>query len=60
VLPLLAQGCTNLQIAEALCITERTARFHIGSILKKLGARNRTEAATLMLKNGRRGVKTGV
>lgn len=52
VLHLLARGKTNKQIAEELFITERTAKFHVSSILGKLGADNRTEAVTLAAQRG--------
>lgn len=52
VLQLLAKGKTNKQIAEELFITERTAKFHVSSILGKLGAENRTEAVTLAAQRG--------
>lgn len=45
VLQLLAQGLSNRLIAERLGISERTAKFHVNSIVTKLGARTRTEAA---------------
>ncbi len=51
-LGLLAQGKTNKEIAETLVITERTAKFHVSSILEKLGAGNRTEAVTLAAQMG--------
>jgi DNA-binding NarL/FixJ family response regulator len=44
VLQWLAQGKTNKEIAAALNITQRTVKFHVSSILRKLGAGNRTEA----------------
>lgn len=44
VLHLLAEGKTNKEIAAMLSITQRTAKFHVSSILRKLGATNRTEA----------------
>ncbi|HEX6655801.1 MAG TPA: LuxR C-terminal-related transcriptional regulator [Candidatus Limnocylindria bacterium] len=44
VLELVAAGLTNKQIAERLVITEGTARFHVTSLLNKLGADNRTQA----------------
>ena len=44
VLKLLAQGKTNKEISTALVISERTTKFHVSSILRKLGAGNRTEA----------------
>ena len=52
VLELLAQGKPNKEIAAELVISERTAKFHISSILAKLGATNRTEAVTLALQQG--------
>lgn len=44
VLRLMAEGKTNKEIAAQLAITERTVKFHVGAILGKLGAGNRTEA----------------
>jgi len=52
VLAQLAQGKTNREIAEDLVITERTAKFHVSSILRKLDASNRTEAVTLAAQYG--------
>jgi DNA-binding NarL/FixJ family response regulator len=46
VLRLLASGQTDLEIGTALHVAARTARFHVGSILRKLLARNRAHAAT--------------
>jgi len=52
VLHLLAQGKPNKEIAAALVISERTVKFHISSILQKLGAGNRTEAVTIAAQRG--------
>lgn len=46
VMHLLAQGKTNKEIALELVISERTVKFHVSAILKKLRAGNRTEAVT--------------
>ena len=45
VLGLLAEGLTDRRIGEALTISARTVETHVSSILHKLGARNRAEAA---------------
>ena len=52
VLALLVDGKTNREIAQQLVISPSTARLHVSNILAKLGAANRTEAATLALQNG--------
>ena len=44
VLTLLQQGYSNREIADDLFITERTAKKHVGNILRKLGVANRTAA----------------
>ena len=45
VIGLIAQGCTNREISAALVITLSTAERHVANILKKLGARSRSEVA---------------
>ena len=45
VLRFLAEGRTDREIAAALTISPRTVETHVGTILHKLGARNRAEAA---------------
>lgn len=52
VLNLLAQGMPNKEIAAHLVISERTAKFHVSSIMGKLGATNRTEAVSLAAQRG--------
>jgi two-component system, NarL family, response regulator YdfI len=52
VLQMLASGLGNKQIAARLKISEHTAKFHVASILGKLGASSRTEAVSLGLRRG--------
>lgn len=52
VLRLLAQGLQNKEIAVELVISERTVKFHVSSIMGKLGAGNRTEAVSLAAQQG--------
>ena len=47
VLRLVARGYTNREIAEMLVISVKTAGVHVSHILRKLGARNRREAAAI-------------
>ncbi|MEJ2557816.1 MAG: response regulator transcription factor [Anaerolineae bacterium] len=50
VLALIVEGLGNAEIAERLGISLPTARFHVSTILSKLGAANRAEAAALAIK----------
>lgn len=52
VLEKLAAGASNKTIARELQISIATAKFHVGSLLAKLGARNRTDAVAIGLKLG--------
>jgi DNA-binding CsgD family transcriptional regulator len=50
VMALIGKGASNAQVAAQLVITEETAKTHVKRILRKLGASNRVEAATIWLK----------
>ena len=52
VLRMLAEGLANREIGARLGISEHTVKFHISSILDKLGASTRTEAVTLGIRRG--------
>jgi DNA-binding NarL/FixJ family response regulator len=52
VLQMLAAGLGNKEIAAQLTISEHTVKFHVASILGKLGAESRTEAASLAIRQG--------
>jgi DNA-binding NarL/FixJ family response regulator len=52
VLPLLVEGKSNVEIAAALFISPRTVKNHIASILGKLGAENRIQAAVEAVRRG--------
>jgi DNA-binding CsgD family transcriptional regulator len=52
VLALLARGASNKSIARALDISVHTAKFHVASVLAKLGARNRSDAVAIGIRRG--------
>lgn len=52
VLSLVAAGKTDREIAEELFIALRTVTTHVGNILNKIGAANRTEAASYATRQG--------
>jgi NarL family two-component system response regulator LiaR len=52
VLQLVAQGLPNKEIAAQLVVTERTVKFHVSSIMGKLGASNRTEMVAIARQQG--------
>jgi two-component system NarL family response regulator len=52
VLRLLAEGKSNLEVADAIFISEGTVKAHVRAILRKLGARDRTQAIMVAMKRG--------
>ena len=51
VLSLLVKGMSNNEIADHLVVSRSTVKFHVSSILSKLGVASRTEAVALALNN---------
>ena len=52
VLALLGRGMSNKEIAAQLSISAKTVKFHVSSILGKLGLADRTQAALFASKHG--------
>jgi DNA-binding NarL/FixJ family response regulator len=52
VLRLMAEGLGNKEIAAKLNISEHTVKFHVASVMGKLGAASRTEAVMLGIRRG--------
>ena len=52
VLRLVALGQGNKEMAAQLNVSEHTVKFHVSSVLAKLGARSRTEAVTIGILRG--------
>jgi DNA-binding NarL/FixJ family response regulator len=52
VLQMLAGGLANKEIAARLSISDHTVKFHVASILGKLGASTRTEAVSIGIRQG--------
>jgi DNA-binding NarL/FixJ family response regulator len=51
VLDLLVKGNTNKEMADSMFISEKTVKNHLTSIFRKLGVKDRTQAAIFALKN---------
>jgi DNA-binding NarL/FixJ family response regulator len=49
---LLVEGLTNKEIAERLFLSTETIKSYVARILRKLGARNRVQAAVLLARGG--------
>ena len=52
VLRLVARGWSNKEIARALDLSTHTVKYHLASVLEKLGVSSRTEAVSLGLRTG--------
>jgi DNA-binding CsgD family transcriptional regulator len=52
VLRLMAQGLGNKEIGRVLGVSSHTAKFHVASVLTKLGVHSRTEAVSAGIRNG--------
>ena len=49
---MIADGAANKVIAWKLGVSEHTVKFHVASILAKLGAATRTEAVSIGMRRG--------
>jgi len=52
VLKLIAQGLSNAEISDALCIAGETTKTHVKRILAKLGLRDRAQAVVVAYQSG--------
>ncbi len=51
ILKLITQGYDNLEISKTIFISIHTVKAHISKIIKKLNAKNRTNAVYIAIKN---------
>jgi DNA-binding NarL/FixJ family response regulator len=52
VLSLLAEGASNKEIARALALSVHTVKYHLASLMQKLGASSRVEAVAIAMRVG--------
>jgi DNA-binding NarL/FixJ family response regulator len=53
VLALIGEGRSNREIASDLTVAEKTVKTHVSNILRKLGVRDRTQAALIAARSQR-------
>jgi DNA-binding NarL/FixJ family response regulator len=52
ILALAAAGLPNSRIADRLCVTEQTVKFHLSNVYRKLSVTNRTQASRIAHEHG--------
>lgn len=52
ILRLIAEGLSNKEMASQLNVSPETVKFHVGNVIDKLGARDRTHALVVALRRG--------
>ncbi|MEE3101297.1 MAG: LuxR C-terminal-related transcriptional regulator, partial [Pseudomonadota bacterium] len=52
ILALLAEGCSNADMARRLCVSDSTVRTHLRNINSKLDASSRTQAVAVARRLG--------
>lgn len=57
ILECISEGMTNKEIADRLFLSPETVKTHVSRMLKKIGARNRTEAVVRALEYGNGNVR---